>query len=438
MVLLSHTETSRYGWSATTDMKETKLLTRRIGKYEPLDLKGYEADGGLVALKQALAMGPESVIEQIKRAGLVGRGGAGFPTGPKWAMAASEKQGRKYLICNAEEGELGTFKDKVLLDGDPWMVLEGILIAAYAIGAEQAYIYINGEYDHTVELWERLVVEAKKAGLLGDGILGSKFSVDLQVVKGKGLYITGEEFALISSLETRRAASRLKPPYPTEKGLFGRPTVVNNVETLANVPVILANGVEAYHKLGVEGEPGTRLFSLSGDVEESGVYELEVGSGTLAEFIDEFGRGTASGRPVKAVQPGGGTSALLARASLGCKLTTKAIRQAGSEIGTAGVIVYEEGKSVVDIVKGLMEFYASESCGRCAPCRIGVVRMREIIEKVFKGEGTTEDLEQLRQIGKACVAVSTCGMGQAFPLPVLSSLELFPQDFEVAIGKVSA
>lgn len=421
-------------------MKETKLLTRRVGNYEPLDVKAYEADGGFVAIKRALSMGPESVIEAIKRSGLVGRGGAGFPTGPKWAMVAGEKEGQKYLICNAEEGELGTFKDKVLLDGDPWMVLEGMLIAAFAVGAEKTYIYINGEYEQTVELWEKLVVEARKAGLLGDDILGSKLSIDLQVVKGKGLYITGEEFALISSLETRRASSRLKPPYPTEKGLFGRPTVVNNVETLANVPVILASGVEAYRKLGVEDEPGTRLFCLSGDVKESGVYELEVGSGTLAEFIEEFGGGTSSGRSVKAVQPGGGTSAFLAGASLGCKLTSQAIREAGSGIGTAGVIVYEEGNSAVDIVKGLLEFYGSESCGRCAPCRIGVVRMREIIERVFQGEGTSEDLEQLRQIGKACVAVSTCGMGQAFPLPVLSALELFPQDFEstIGIGKTSA
>ncbi len=419
------------------NMKETKLLTQRIGKYEPLNLQGYEANGGLKALRRALAIGPESSIEEIKRSGLVGRGGAGFPTGSKWAMAAAEEQQPKYFICNAEEGELGTFKDKIILDGDPWMVLEGILIAAYAIGAKQTYIYINGKYEQTVQLWENLVVEARKAGLLWDNILGSKFSVDLQVVKGKGLYITGEEFALISSLELRRATSRLKPPYPTEKGLFGRPTVVNNVETIANVTVILENGAEAYRKLGVEDEPGTRLFSLSGDVKKSGVYELEFGSGTLAEFVDEFGRGAASGRPVKAVQPGGGTTAFLARASLRCKLTTKAIRQAGSGIGTAGVIVYEEGKSAVNIVKELLEFYGSESCGRCAPCRIGVVQMREIIEKVFQGKGTFEDLEQLRRIGKACVAVSTCGMGQAFPLPILSALELFPQDFEAAIGKVS-
>jgi len=418
-------------------MKETKLLTGRVGKYEPLDLKGYEARGGLSGIKRALAMGPEFVIEEIKRSGLAGRGGAGFPTGPKWAMAAEQEEEPKYFICNAEEGELGTFKDKVLLDGDPWMVLEGILIGACATGAGQTYIYINGDYEDTINLWENLVVEARKAALLGEGILGSPFSVDLQVVRGKGLYITGEEFALISSLETRRAASQLKPPYPTERGLFGKPTVVNNVETIANVPVILAEGVEAYRKLGVEDERGTRLFSLSGDVKKSGVYEIEMGSGTLGEFIDEFSGGTASGRAIKAVQPGGGTSALLMGASLGCKLTAQAIRRAGSGIGTAGVIVYEQGNSAVDIVNGLMQFYGSESCGRCAPCRIGVVRMKEIVEKLAQGTGTDEDLQQLRQVGKACVAVSTCGMGQAFPVPVLSALELFPQDFEAAIGHVA-
>jgi len=419
-------------------MKETRLLTRRVGKYEPLDLKGYEADGGLAAIKRAVAMGPESTIEQIKQSGLAGRGGAGFPTGLKWAMAATERQTPKYFVCNAEEGEPGTFKDKVLLDGDPWMVLEGILIAALAIGAEQAYIYINGEYEDTIALWEKLVVKAKKAGLLGDNILDSRFSLDLQVVKGKGLYITGEEFALISSLETQRPESRLKPPYPTQKGLFGKPTVVNNVETIANVPVILEKGVEAYRRLGVEEEPGTRLFSLSGDVKKAGVYELEIGSGTLAQFIDEFGGGTAGGRPVKAVQPGGGTSALLGRDALGCELTAQAFRQAGSGIGTAGVIVYEEGKSAVDIVRGLMQFYGAESCGRCAPCRIGSVRMKEIVGRLYQGKGTAADLERLRQIGKACLAVSTCRMGQAFPVPVLSALELFAEDFEEAIGKVTA
>jgi len=419
-------------------VKESKVLTQWVGKYEPLDLEPYKALGGLQGLKRTLAMKPELVIEEIKKSGLTGRGGAGFPTGLKWALTAQEKQGPKYFVCNADEGELGTFKDKVLLDGDPWAVLEGILIAAYAIGAEQAYIYIKGEYEETAKLWEQLAAEAEKAGLLGKGILGSNFSVNLQVARGRGLYIAGEEFALISSLEMRRAMSRLKPPYPSEEGLFGKPTVVNNVETIANVPVILANGADEYRKLGVEGDPGTRLFSLSGDVKKSGVYEMEIGSGTLEELIHEFGKGTLHGRPIKAVQPGGGTSAFLARDSLGCKLTSKAISEAGSGIGTAGVIVYEEGRSAVDIVKGLLEYYGAESCGRCGPCRIGSVKMKEIVDRLARGNGTEADLMRLREIGNACVAGSTCGMGQAFPLPVLSALELFPEDFEEALCKVSA
>ena len=418
-------------------MQERKLLTRRVGKYEPLDLKAYEASGGLEGLKRALMMKPQEVIEQIKLSGLTGRGGAAFPTGLKWDSTAQEKETPKYFICNADEGELGTFKDKVLLDGDPWAVLEGIIIGAYAVGAQLAYIYIKGEYEDTVKLWEKLASEAQKAKLLGKDVLGSKFSLQLQVVKGRGLYIAGEEFALISSLETRRAMSRLKPPYPSQRGLFGNPTVVNNVETIANVPLILAKGAEEYRKLGVKGDPGTRLFSVSGDVKKAGVYEIELGSGTLRELIDEFGEGTAAGRHIKAVQPGGGTSALLAEDSLDCSLTAESIRSAGSSIGTAGVIVYEQGKSAVDIVKSLMDFYGLESCGRCAPCRIGVVRMKEIVERLSRGKGTTEDLEQLRQIGKACVVGSTCGMGQAFPLPVLSALELFPRDFEAGIAKVS-
>jgi NADH:ubiquinone oxidoreductase subunit F (NADH-binding) len=406
-----------------------------VGKYEPLDLDAYKALGGLQGLGQALAGKPESVIEQIKASGLTGRGGAGFPTGLKWAFTAQQKQQPKYFICNADEGELGTFKDKVLLDGDPWLVLEGILIAAYAIGTEQAYIYIKSEYKKTARLWEKLAAQAKKAGLLGKKILGSSFSTNLQVVRARGPYIAGEEFALIASLEARRAMSRIKPPYPSEVGLFGKPTVVNNVETIANVPAIMAKGPDAYRKTGVVDDPGTRLFSLSGDVKKSGVYELEMGAGTLQEFIDEFGGGTTNGRPIKAVQPGGGTSAFLAGDSLGCKLTTQGIRQARSSIGTAAVIVYEQGRSAVDIVKGLLDFYGVESCGRCAPCRLGAIKMKEIIKRLLTGKGAAENLQQLRQIGKASVAASTCGMGQAFPLPVLSALELFPEDFEAAVVK---
>lgn len=416
-------------------MKETKILTQQVGKYEPLDLKAYEVSGGLAGLKRALAMKSEEVIAEVKRSGLTGCGGAGFPTGLKWDSAAKEKAQPKYLICNADEGELGTFKDKVLLDGAPWSVLEGIVIAAYAIGAREAYIYIKGEYEDTFGLWENLAAEAQKAKLLGTNIPGSKFSLQLHVAKGRGLYIAGEEFALIASLEMRRPMSNLKPPYPTERGLFAMPTVVNNVETIANVPVILAKGAEEYRKVGTEDDPGTRLFSLSGDVKQPGVYEIEMGSGTLRELIDQFGKGTSNGRSIKAVQPGGGTSALLAGDSLDCCLTGEAIRKAGSELGTAAVIVYQQGRTAVEIVKGLLEYYGGESCGRCAPCRLGVVKMKEIVDALSAGSGTTEDLLRLREIGNACIAGSTCGMGQAFPLPVLSALKLFGEDFEAAIAK---
>jgi len=411
-------------------VKETKLLTRRVGRYDPVDLKAYEAGGGLEGIKRALAMKPEEIIEQVKRSGLTGRGGAGFPTGLKWRSAAEQKAPRKYLICNADEGELGTFKDKVLLDGDPWSVLEGIVIAAYAVGVEQAYIYIKGEYEDTFVLWEKITGEARKAKLLGTDILGSKFSLDLQVARGRGLYIAGEEFALIASLEMRRPMSSLKPPYPTQQGLFGMPTVINNVETLANVPVVLAKGPEEYRRLGTEDDPGTRLFSLSGDVKQPGVYEIEMGSGTLRQLIVELGKGTCDEVAIKAVQPGGGTSALLPENLLDCALTTKAIQKAGSSIGTAAVIVYDRRKNAVEIVKGLLDYYGAESCGRCAPCRIGVVKMKEIIDALSCGKGAGQDPARLREIGNACVAASTCGMGQAFPLPVLSALELFGEDFE--------
>jgi NADH:ubiquinone oxidoreductase subunit F (NADH-binding) len=421
-------------------VREKKILTKRIGRYNPLDLNAYKKLDGLKALKKALAMTPKSVIEQIRQSDLTGRGGAEFPTGLKWALTAQQKSangGPKYFICNADEGELGTFKDKVLLDGDPWAIIEGILIATYAIGAKQSYIYIKGEYKKTIKLWEKLTNQAKKAGLLGEKILGWNFSTNLQVVSGKGPYIAGEEFALISSLELRRAMSRLKPPYPSQRGLFGKPTVVNNVETIANIPVIIADGVEKYRKLGTEGEHGTRLFSLSGDVKQKGVFELEMGSGTLLQFINEFGKGTTKGKAIKAVQPGGGTSAFITRDSVDCTLTSKAIRQAGSSIGTAVVIVYEQGRNAVDIVRDLMQFYGVESCGRCAPCRIGSVRMKEIIDNLAHGNGTAQDLTQLHEIAKACIAASTCGMGQAFPLPVISALKLFPEDFEQAIRKAA-
>jgi len=409
---------------------ETKVLTRRIGVITPFDLAAYRADGGYAALEKALSAGRDAVTQEVKRSGLLGRGGAGFPTGLKWEMTAREGAEPKYLLCNADEGELGTHKDRLLLGGDPCRVLEGMTIAAYAAGAAKGIIYFNEEFRALAEQWERLIRQAEEEGLLGEDIMGSGFGLTVKTCLGRGLYIAGEEMALISSLEGKRPTSRPKPPFPTQAGLFGLPTCINNVETLANVPDIVWRGADWFLSMGLPDDPGTRLVSLSGDVKEQCVCEIAVGSCTLAEAVPAFAGGTRGGRPVRAVQPGGGTSAFLAGGALDTPIASRPIAEAGSSLGTAGVTVYEEGHSLVDAVVSIMEYYGRESCGRCAPCRIGTVRMLEILKLIQAGAGKPEHLEQLRRIGRACVLGSTCGMGEAFPQPVLSALKLFPEEFE--------
>ena len=405
--------------------EETKILTKRIGAYRSMDIKKFEELGGFKGLRRALTMKPLEVIEEIKKSGFTGRGGAGFPVANKWTFAANQAEKRRYLICNADEGELGTHKDRILLEGDPWAILEGILIASYAIGAQDAFIYIKDEYRQAFDLWKNIALAAKPSNLP---------AVNLHVVRGRGLYIAGEESALIASLGGRRPMSSPKPPYPAEHGLLGLPTVVNNVETLANVTVILADGWEAYRKTGCPDEPGTRLYSLSGDVVKPGVYELPVGALTVRELIDTMGNGVAGGKAIKAVQPGGGTSSFLTPDMLDCRLTTSALRAAGSSAGTAGMIVYSDRWNAVEIANNLLSYYGNESCGRCMPCRIGTKKMQEIISSIIAGRGTTEDLDRLEDIGQACSMVSTCGMGQAFPMPILSALKLFHKDFESRIS----
>lgn len=410
---------------------ETIVLKRRVRQAAPLDLTKYEAAGGLAGLRRALAMRSTEVVEEIRRSGLTGRGGAGFATGSKLEFVSQQDRRPKYLICNADEGEPGTRKDRLLLEKDPWAILEGILIAAYAAGAEQGYIYLRGDYRKAFALWEHMVDLAGRAHVLGPQILGHPFSFSLQIVRGRGLYIAGEELALIASLEMQRPMSRPKPPYPAQSGLFGQPTIVNNVETLANLPVIMAGGAAAWKKIGTPEEPGTRLFTLSGDIRRPGIYELALGSATLRDLIDDLGGGTRGNRPVKAVQPGGGSSALLNAQALDCALTARAVRAAGSSLGTGAVIVYAAPRSALDIVTGLLNFSAEESCGRCMPCRLGVLRMRDIVLRLSAGQGTHEDVKRLEEIGKSCLAAATCGMGQSFPVPVLSALRLFPADFVV-------
>jgi len=407
---------------------ECRVLTRRVGRAAPNDLAAYRADGGYSALEKALRMGPEAVIDEVKKSRLTGRGGAGFPTGMKWEFTARQQSTPRVLLCNADEGELGTRKDHLLLDADPFQVLEGITIAAFAIGAEKAGIYINGEYRDTLRLWERVVARAEEAGLLGERIMGSRFDLRLKLYRGQFLYIPGEELALIASIEGRRATSRPKPPFPSESGLFGMPTCVNNVETLANVPHVIAKGADWFLGLGVPGEPGTRIVTLSGDVGKECVCEVEIGACTVQEAIDSFAGGTRGGRPVKAVQPGGGTSAFLSGEALKTPLQSDALAAAGSSLGTAGIMVYEEGRSIVDVLVELFDYYGRQSCGRCAPCRVGIPKMHEILRRIQAGGGDAEDLDRLREISRVCMAVSTCGLGKACPVPVVSALELFPDE----------
>ncbi|NOY83156.1 MAG: hypothetical protein GXP31_19340 [Kiritimatiellaeota bacterium] len=411
---------------------EMKRLTTRIGAYDPLDAAGYERLGGFRGLRQALSKAPADVIGEVADAGLQGRGGAGFAAARKWSFVAAQERHPKYLICNADEGELGTVKDRLLLEGDPWAVAEGLLITAYATGADVIIVYIRGAYREAFCLWkelaERVSAELRRPELWTAA--AGRAAPELRVVRGRGLYIAGEEMALIASLAARRPVSASKPPYPAEKGLFGMPTVVHNVETVANVPLILADGAGEYRTVGTEEEPGTRLFSLSGNIRRPGVYELPIGSTTLAQLIDDLGGGTLDGRPPKAVQPGGGTSALLSAAHLNTRMSSADLRAAGSSAGTGGVIVYGADRNAVSIVDELLGYYGGESCGMCMPCRVGTLKMREIVKRLLAGDGCAADIGRLRAVGETCVKASTCGMGQSFPLPVLSALKLFPRDFE--------
>lgn len=404
-----------------------------MGRYDPRDIEGFRAQGGFQGSRRALRMQPGDVLNEVERAGLRGRGGAGFPVARKWAAAVASEQQPKYLVCNGDEGELGTCKDKLLLENDPWEILEGIIIAAYATGASRIFLYLRNDYTEAFELWKSLVDKASADGLFGELAVapGCRNETDIQfhVARGRGLYIAGEEMALVASLGAARPVSAPKPPYPASCGLFGKPTVIHNVETLANLPAIMSDGADAFRKVGTENEPGTRLFCLSGDVKRPGVYELPIGACSLNEFIREYGGGTIDGNPPKAVQPGGGTSALLGADALDCPLTDADLRRAGSAAGTGGVIVYGQERDAVEIVHKLLDYYGRESCGRCMPCRVGSVEMRKIVDRLVSGAAAPNDLERLRVAGETCAQLSTCGMGQCFPDPVLSAMNLFPEDF---------
>ncbi len=407
---------------------DLRLLTANIGRGRPTSLDEYLEGGGYRGLEAALKSTPGEVIEQVKLAGLVGRGGAAFPTGLKLQGAASAPGEPKYIVCNADESEPGTFKDRVLLEEDPHRVLEGMLIAAYAIGAQQGYIYIRGEYPYAGLVMAQAIEAARQAGYLGEGVLGSDFAFDVELRMGAGAYICGEETALFESIEGKRGFPRLKPPFPTTNGLFGKPTAINNVETLCNLPYILEHGPQAYRAIGTEKSPGPKLFCVSGDVLRPGLYEVPFGV-TLRHLLYDLAGGLPDGAALQAVLFGGAAGAFATAAHLDVPLTFEDLRSAGLPLGSGVVMVFDESRDLRDVLLRLGRFFAHESCGKCYPCQIGTQRQHEILQRVAGGLTLPGDLERLQDVGWTMSDASICGLGQTAAAAVLSAIQIWPEIF---------
>jgi NADH-quinone oxidoreductase subunit F len=408
---------------------EVRVLSRGWGDPTTRTLQGWKALGGYEGLRQALEMGRAQVIEEVKASGLRGRGGAGFPTGVKWSFMPQEKSGPHYLCCNADESEPGTFKDRELLRWTPHQVIEGCLIGAFAMQADHIYIYCRGEFFEANQIISRAVEEAYEAGLIGSDILGSGVSIDVTVHQGAGAYICGEETALMNSLEGRRGLPRVKPPFPAAVGVFGRPTTINNVETLAAVPHIVRNGGAWYRQWGSEKSPGTKLFCVSGHVRRPGNYELPLGF-PLEELIHDVCGGMREGRNLKAVIPGGSSVPIMSAADcIGCALDYEGVIAKGSQLGCASVIIMDDSTNIVKQVRRMVDFYAHESCGQCTPCREGTTWLSRILLRIERGRGTEEDLQTLLDLGRQMTGTTICVLSDSAAAPVHSSIEKFREDY---------
>jgi NADH-quinone oxidoreductase subunit F len=415
---------------------EPKVLLARVTKPNSHRIETYVADGGYQALRKALfEMTPDQVVEEVKASGLRGRGGAGFPAGVKWGFLPKGVFPR-YLVCNADESEPGTFKDRILMEYDPHQVLEGIILTAYAIQAEKAFIYIRGEYGFPYARLRQAIDEAYQHGYLGRNILGSSFSLDVVLHRGAGAYICGEETALLTSLEGQRGHPRLKPPFPATEGLYRKPTIVNNVETLANVPHIIRNGAQWYRSFGTEKSPGFRLFAVSGEVKRPGIYELPHGV-TLRELIYTHAGGTLDDRPVKAVVPGGLSMPLLTAAQLDTPLDFESVQAAGSLLGSAGIIVICEGTSLVEVMERTIAFYREESCGKCTPCREGTGWLEKVLHRIRCGKGRLEDLDEILRVSRFIEQQSFCPFGPAAVWGIRSAINRFRPELEAYIQQTN-
>ena len=416
--------------------RQVRIVLKNCGFIDPKEIKQYIANQGYQGLEKALQMKPEEVIEEIRRSGLRGRGGAGFPTWRKWEICRSSPDSRKYLICNADEGDPGAFMNRSLIEGDPHALLEGILIAGYTIGASEAFIYIRAEYPLAVERLGLAIRQLRNYGLLGEGILGSDFSFSISIKKGAGAFVCGEETALISSIEGKRGMPRPRPPFPAVAGLWGKPTVINNVETLATLPHILRNGANWYNQYGTPTSKGTKTFALAGKVERTGLIEVPLGI-TLRDIVYEIGGGIPGGYEFKAVQTGGPSGGCLPADCLDLPVDYESLVEAGSIMGSGGMIVMDEKTCAVDIARYFLAFTQKESCGKCVPCRVGTKRMLETLERITRGEGDLEDIENLDTLAETVKNSSLCGLGQTAPNPVLTTLKYFRKEYEAHIQERS-
>lgn len=413
--------------------KQKRLVLRRCGTIDPEDIAEYSAFNGYRALQKVLAqMTPEQVIETVTTSKLRGRGGAGFPTGVKWRFCRQAKGEHKYLICNADEGDPGAFMDRSVLEGDPHAVLEGMLIGAYAIGADMGYIYVRAEYPLAIKRLKIALAQAKERGFLGENILGSGFSFDIRIKEGAGAFVCGEETALIASIEGERGMPRPRPPYPVVSGLWGNPTTINNVETLANISLIINRGAEWYAGLGTEKSGGTKIFALTGKIKNPGLVEVPLGT-PLRDVIYEIGGGAPKRMKFKAAQLGGPSGGCVTARHLDLPIDYETLQSVGSIMGSGGMVVIDERSCMVDIARFFMEFTQSESCGKCAPCRIGTKRMLEALTRITEGEGEEHDLELLEELGQEIKRTSLCGLGQTAPNPALSTLRYFREEYEAHI-----
>ena len=410
--------------------KQKRIALRNCGVINPENIEEYIAFDGYAALGKALTeMTPDEVIQTVLDSGLRGRGGGGFPTGRKWQLACADRgKVEKYVCCNADEGDPGAFMDRSVLEGDPHCVIEAMAIAGYAIGADQGYVYVRAEYPIAVNRLRTAITQAREYGLLGKNIFGTDFSFDIDIKLGAGAFVCGEETALMTSIEGHRGEPRPRPPFPAKKGLFGRPTILNNVETYANIPQIILKGADWFRSMGTEKSPGTKVFALGGKIKHTGLVEVPMGT-TLREIVEEIGGGIPGGKKFKAAQTGGPSGGCIPASLIDTPIDYDNLTAIGSMMGSGGLIVMDEDTCMVDIAKFFLEFTVDESCGKCTPCRVGTKRLLELLEKITSGKGTMRDLERIEELAQFIKENSLCGLGQTAPNPVLSTLQYFREEY---------